>query len=263
MKYRLLRRITFFKLFSWNICSNYWAEQCNKKARKYDSIILPENIKSPLIKDMEDFSCKETAHWYHENDLPYKRSYLLYGPPGSGKSSFIQAMAGLLKRNVYYLQPANPKFTDDTLKDAILLAEKKSIVVLEDIDSLFDEDRKNKCSDSPLTFSGLLNALDGITSIDGHIFVMTTNFIERLDPALIRDGRVDYRVEFPSATREQMVKFFLKFFKDEKDAAEEFANNVEKESTKKSVSMAKLQNHFIKHRRSNAQEAKIFVNNDQ
>jgi len=163
-----------------------------------------------------------------------------------------------VNRNVNYLQSANPKFTDDMLKTSIIQAENKSIIVMEDIDALFDEKRNNKCADSPLTFSGLLNSLDGITNIDGHIFVLTTNYIDRLDSALIRDGRVDKRVEFPSATREQMVNFFLKFYNNEVECAQEFADNVDKSSNGAPVSMAKLQNHFIKHRRSNAQEAKVF-----
>jgi len=248
-----------FKIYSWDLNRGYWAKQATKRTRPEDTIILPENIKSPLLKDLTNFVSNNTAQWYQKHYLPYKRSYLFYGTPGSGKSSFIQVMAGILKRNVYYLQPSNPKFSDDTLKSAILSADSKSIIILEDIDALFDENRNNKSEKSPLTFSGLLNALDGITNVDGHIFVLTTNFIDRLDPALIRDGRVDYKVEFPSATREQLVKMFLRFYENENGCAEEFANNVEGAMKGIPISMAKLQNHFIKHQTSSAKDATLFT----
>jgi len=164
-------------------------------------------------------------------------------------------MAGLIGRNVYYLQPAHPEFTDDMLRNSIIDADKNSIIVMEDIDALFDEQRNSKSEKCPLTFSGLLNALDGLTNIDGHIFVLTTNFVEKLDPALIRDGRVDFRVEFPNASREQMVQMFLNFYPGEIELAEKFAERVTEVLEGEYVCMASLQNHFIKNRKSNAEVA--------
>jgi len=209
----------YFKLYCWDLHNQYWRKLTEKTIRSLDSIVLPSSVKEELVNDLGEFTSKETSNWYHKHGIPYKRSYLFYGPPGSGKSSFIHAMAGIVKRNVYYLQPAHPLFTDDMLRNSIIHAEKNSIIVMEDIDALFDENRNSKSEKCPLTFSGLLNALDGLTNIDGHIFVLTTNYIERLDPALIRDGRVDYRIEFPNATREQVVDMFLKFYPNEFDYA--------------------------------------------
>jgi len=201
----------YFKLYCWNLRNQYWSQLAEKRIRSLESVVLPNSVKESLIVDLQEFTSKETADWYHYHGIPYKRSYLFYGPPGSGKSSFIHAMAGLIGRNVYYLQPAHPEFTDDMLRNSIIDADKNSIIVMEDIDALFDEQRNSKSEKCPLTFSGLLNALDGLTNIDGHIFVLTTNFVEKLDPALIRDGRVDFRVEFPNASREQMVQMFFEF----------------------------------------------------
>jgi len=220
-----------------------------------ESVVLPSSVKETLLNDLEEFTSKETSDWYHFHGIPYKRSYLFHGPPGSGKSSFIHAMAGLIRRNVYYLQPAHPEFTDDNLRNAIIHADKNSIIVMEDIDALFDENRNSKSEKCPLTFSGLLNALDGLTNIDGHIFVLTTNYIERLDPALIRDGRVDYRIEFPCANREQMVQMFLKFYPGEVKYANKFGDVVIEVLDGGTVCMASLQNHFIKHRNSTAEVA--------
>jgi len=245
----------YFKLYCWDLRSQYWRQLTEKHIRSLDSIVLPTDVKESLINDLGDFTSKETSEWYHKFGIPYKRSYLFYGPPGSGKSSFIHAMAGIIKRNVYYLQPAHPMFTDDMLRNSIIHADKNSIIVMEDVDALFDEDRNSKTEKCPLTFSGLLNALDGLTNIDGHIFVLTTNYIERLDPALIRDGRVDYRIEFPNATKEQIVDMFLKFYPNEFEYAKKFGDKVMEVLQGESVCMASIQSHFIKHRKSTAEVA--------
>merc|ERR1712176_223050 len=87
-----------------------------------------------------------------------------------------------------------------------------AIVVLEDVDALFGKGREKKIHQSPLTFSGLLNALDGVGNHDGLVFVLTTNFKEQLDSALIRDGRVDMRVRFNYCAPDQIEKLFENFY---------------------------------------------------
>ena len=68
------------------------------------------------------------------------------------------------------------------------------IVVIEDIDALFGKDRASKNAKSPLSFSGLLNALDGFGAASGQIYILTTNLREQLDSALIHKGSVDFQV---------------------------------------------------------------------
>merc|ERR1719221_594513 len=91
-------------------------------------------------------------------------------------------------------------------------APKKSVLVFEDVDAIFDKSRQKLLSDSVLTFSGLLNALDGVGKADGQILVLTTNHKDRLNPALIRNGRVDVHIEFLAATDEQIAQMFLRFY---------------------------------------------------
>lgn len=124
----------------------------------------------------------------------------------------IQALAGKFSRNLCYLSPTHPELSDDSLKSAIERVPDNAIVVLEDVDALFGKNREKKIHQSPLTFSGLLNALDGVGNHEGLIFVLTTNFKEQLDAALIRDGRVDYRLRFDYCTPEQMEKMFENFY---------------------------------------------------
>lgn len=135
----------------------------------------------------------------------------------------------------------------------------QSIVLLEDIDSAFvnrEEDKKVKSAYEGLnqvTFSGLLNMLDGVASTEARILFMTTNYIDRLDSALIRPGRIDVKEYIGHATYNQIVRAFQKFYPntDEK-LAEEFATKVE--SFKRPISMAQLQGYFLFHK-ENCQEA--------
>ena len=98
--------------------------------------------------------------------MPYRRGYLLYGPPGSGKTSFTQAIAGALKLNICYLNLSGGHMDDDDLNRALNDAPSHSIILLEDIDGIFKgrESVINQGSRGRVTFSGLLNALDGVRS---------------------------------------------------------------------------------------------------
>jgi len=108
----------------------------------------------------------------------------------------------------------------------------------------------DKC---PLTFSGLLNALDGVSSTDGQIFILTTNFVEKLDEALIRSGRVDRKIQFPSVDPKLANEMFLQFYPGENDAAADFEHQMTQlinnpEQIK--LCMADLQQHFILNRKN-------------
>ena len=175
-------------------------------------------------------------------------------------ASLIQALAGRFQRNVCYLSSlSHPEMTDDNLKSAVQRVPPKSIVVLEDVDALFGDNGRGKRhgDKSALTFSGVLNALDGVGGSTGQVFVLTTNHRERLDPALIRQGRVDVHVEFTDATREQMVQLFSQFYKEAAPAlAEGFAEKLTGLLGDKSVSMACLQAYFITMRKEGAEAAR-------
>jgi len=202
-----------FRVYRWNVCQGYWYMESLQKARKLQSVVLPSNLKDDIITDVEQFLDKSTKDWYNKHGIPYKRSYIFYGPPGTGKTSFIQALAGAYGRHVCFLQPNNPKFTDDMFKSCLQKAPEKSIIVLEDIDALFNN-RHSMNRSCPLTFTGLLNGLDGIGNAVGQLFVLSTNHLERLDPALIRSGRVDRKFEFGFCSDEALQLMFQRFYPD-------------------------------------------------
>jgi len=213
------------------------------------------------VGDLDDFVSAGTRKWYASHGIPYKRSLLLFGSPGAGKTSLIQALAGRYKRNLAILTPSHPEMTDDGLKAAVQRVPNKSIIVLEDVDAIFAEGRSKRDGDkSSLTFSGVLNALDGVGQSAGQIFILTTNHREKLDPALIRNGRVDCHVEFTDADAEQAAELFRQFYSAEKEKvalSEAFANRLFElvKERQTSISMAALQHYFIIMRRATAKEA--------
>jgi len=157
-----------------------------------------------------------------------------------------------------FVQPLSKEWTDDTFSACVQFAPRRALIVLEDIDAYFGRNRETLHSKCPLTFSGLLNALDGVSSTDGQIFILTTNFVEKLDEALIRSGRVDRKIQFPSVDPDLAAAMFLQFYPDERDAANEFRSQMVKliqNPDQIKLCMADLQQHFIQHRKNIASVA--------
>jgi len=176
--------------------------------------------------------------YYLERGIPYRRGYLLHGPPGTGKSSLITAIAGEIKMNVYVINLGSKSLTDELLIDVMSEAPSRCILLLEDIDACLETSESAK-----LTLSGLLNAIDGIVAQQGRILFMTTNTIEKLPPALIRPGRIDLRLFLGYAKKIQLKRLFLKFYPDEL-LAEQFSNKIPENT----ISMANLQGYLIKYK---------------
>lgn len=252
-----------------------WRQFGNPRSRRpLDSVILDEGVAERLVLDIQEW--QNSAGWYASRGIPYRRGYLLHGPPGSGKSSFIYALAGHLGYNICVLNLAEKGLTDERLALALSCVPSNSIVLLEDVDAAFParsprraaRSQRNSPSgsipfvmqkisagsaSSDVTFSGLLNVLDGVASSEERIIFMTTNFIENLDPALVRPGRVDVVELIGDATYFQVVSMFIKFFPDTVDkgtgksiAAERFASIIE--SSDSEISMAMLQGYFLKNK---------------
>lgn len=218
-----------------------------RKKRMLESVILDDGIASSIVKDVKDFLI--SGDWYHTRGIPYRRGYLLYGPPGSGKTSFIQALAGELDYNICILNLSENNLTDDRLNHLMNHIPDRSILLLEDIDAAFNkrEQSEDKGYTSGVTFSGLLNALDGVASAEECITFMTTNHPEKLDPALLRPGRVDFKVKIDNATFYQAKNMFMKFYDNEPEKCEEFVTKFKQLGT--SVSTAQLQGLFVYNKR--------------
>lgn len=221
-----------------------WYRASLREMRPLSTVVLPGKTVEEIADDVRQF--RESEGWYRSRGIPYRRGYLFHGVPGSGKTSLISALAGQFQMALYVLNLADPSLTDS--KVLTLLSETKagSIILLEDIDASFAQREKGRDSDNGLTFSGLLNALDGAASQEGTLVFMTTNHKSVLDPALIRPGRADVHLLFDYATREQALSLFQQFFPDTASAlANKFADSISPR-----VTMAQIQGHLLQHRNS-------------
>lgn len=178
------------------------------RVKSLDKTIISPLIKQPLIKDIEEFLKSES--WYLNTSIPYKRGICLYGPPGTGKTTLALAIASYTKRRVYCLN-LNCLENDSRLPNAFKDMQQNSILLLEDIDKVFPG-RENVCSDAKITFSGLLNCLDGAFYKHGIITIITTNHLEKLDEALLRTGRIDLKLEIPKPQSSEISEYLSIFY---------------------------------------------------
>lgn len=203
-----------------------WDRSQGYTPRCLESVILQPGEKERLLKDVAKF---RTSHArYQKLGVPYHRGYLLYGPPGTGKSSLVSALGGHFAMSVYMVNLT--AFNDRSLRSAINDVPPNSIVLFEDIDCMKAgearpvgsagaearnanaEQKENAPATFSVTLSGLLNVLDGFHAPANVLFMMTSNRIDALDAALLRPGRIDYRVYLGEATRAQKIELYQRFF---------------------------------------------------
>ncbi|KAK0552500.1 hypothetical protein OC844_006427 [Tilletia horrida] len=227
-----------------------WELVTSRPKRLFSSVLLEGRTQEALLGDIRAFLSKRMRTFYAQRGVPHRRGFLLYGPPGSGKTSSIVAIAGELNLNVYALSLAQRGLDERLLLELANECETPSILLLEDIDAAFTgrskmfggegdktEDASASASASApaeavgppgaagaapgastvgqenrVTFSALLQLLDGAASSENRIVFCTTNHLERLDPALIRPGRIDVRVAYHNASRRQAKGLFCRIF---------------------------------------------------
>ncbi|ETW86052.1 AAA+-type ATPase [Heterobasidion irregulare TC 32-1] len=183
-----------------------------RRKRPLGSVVLQEGVGEKVEQDVKAFL--QRREWYADRGIPYRRGYLLHGPPGSGKSSFIQALAGSLGYDICLLNLSERGLTDDKLNHLMSNAPERSFILIEDVDAAFNK-RVQTSEDgyqSSVTFSGFLNALDGVASGEERVIFLTTNHIEKLDAALIRPGRVDLETLIDDANPRQAKTLFMRFY---------------------------------------------------
>jgi chaperone BCS1 len=215
-----------------------WRWNGARQKRPLSSIVLEDGVKQMLIADCKDFMRSE--EWYAERGIPFRRGYLLHGVPGSGKTSLIHAIAGELGLDIYCLSLSQKGMSDTMLSGLMGRVPTRCIVLLEDLDAAFTKStsRDSNSTGVPtvptvgeaaadgntLSLSGLLNSIDGISATEGRLLFATTNYLDRLDSALSRPGRMDVWVNFTNATRWQAEGIFKCFFPSRKQQ-EEAANS--------------------------------------
>lgn len=167
-----------------------------KHPSTFNTLAMDPALKKEIIDDLDRFM--KRRDYYRRVGKAWKRGYLLYGPPGTGKSSLIAAMANYLKFNVYDFELTNIG-SNSELRRLLVYTQNRSIIVIEDIDcsvELHNRQGDDGNNNNQFTLSGLLNFIDGLWSTcgDERIIVFTTNHKDKLDPALLRPGRMDKHI---------------------------------------------------------------------
>lgn len=197
--------------------SDYWGGSKAQPVRPEESIYLAEGVKEKLWEALDTFMGNE--EFYKLHGVPYHFGILLHGPPGTGKTSVVKALASYLKQDLNILKSSDL----GKLGEAASELKPKQIMLVEDFDSYCpatsgdgakEEDDILKgfmlMGDSGL--SSLLNNLDGVTSTHGRIVVFTTNHLDKIDPAVLRPGRIDVKIEIGYVDDHGMDKFLIAFF---------------------------------------------------
>ncbi|KAK7686175.1 hypothetical protein QCA50_010395 [Cerrena zonata] len=239
-------------VYASDTCNN-WRQVATRPKRPMKSIVLDPGIKDLILDDARDFL--ESKTWYQERGIPFRRGYLLYGAPGSGKTSIIQSLAGELGLDVYVISLSRMGLDDSSLSELISELPEKCIALMEDIDAAFhrglnrnmdddvekqnlppdEKDREPKEDEKPsrITLSGLLNALDGVGAQEGRILFATTNRYGALDPALCRPGRMDMHIEFKLASKFQATELYQCFYLPTESKVTEKSDKVSEKQSEK------------------------------
>jgi len=226
-----------------------WDIGCQKAVRPMDTLYLDDAVKQDILHDIQHYTKVSTREYYQRRGIPYRRDYLLHGPPGTGKTSLSLALAGRFKLDLYVLNMS--AVNGDTMLNSMFnTLPMRCIVLLEDIDVVGIKREAASDSDSgadgesgtsgprlslggplPLggggpgssrgcTLSGLLNVLDGVASQEGRIVLMTSNDPDSLDEALLRPGRIDRKYYLGRMKRAAVEAMFTRMFEPEKPGAD-------------------------------------------
>lgn len=181
--------------------------------RPIDTLFFNDHIKEKVFDHIDNFLINKEL--YESKGLSYKTGILLYGAPGTGKTSFATALASKYNYNIIVVDMTTfDKLDINTLSICINADESKYIVLLEDIDTLFtslNREDNNIDKDERKIVNKMLQFLDSSSSPNDVIFIATTNHIEMLDEALTRDGRFDLKLEIGNLEKEtalEMIKSF-------------------------------------------------------
>jgi chaperone BCS1 len=218
-----------------------WNRITTRPSRAISTVILDSCKKKAVLDDMSEYLREDTRQWYANHGIPYRRGYLFSGPPGTGKTSLSSAIAGVFGLDIYVLSLLDPNISESHFLRLFSEVPTQCVVLLEDIDAAgmtlkranedpvtadtttyFDAMKKrarpgapvSTAPPTPISLSALLNAIDGVSSQEGRILIMTTNAPQDLDPALIRPGRVDMHVRFELPSRVEFQELFRSMFSD-------------------------------------------------
>jgi chaperone BCS1 len=269
-------------IYNFNHDGHYWNKETSVLKRDFNTIFIEDDIKDRLFNHLNKFY--ENEKWYHERGIPYQTGICLYGPAGTGKTSIVKGLASHFNKELCILRSSEMDRLPYALKclpsDSFIVIEDidTSSIVMERNPEESLEDNLYKLStkgnDGPrvveetappagkpsqqkdtgqnksiseyskVLFSDVLNAIDGIISIDKRVIIFTTNHLEKLDKALIRPGRIDLIERIDYISFEQFIRFCCIFYKDTLTSDDEEAFK-RYSFLKHHVTVAELQRNFM------------------
>ncbi|KAG5488969.1 hypothetical protein JIQ42_00588 [Leishmania sp. Namibia] len=221
-----------------------WHLLSERIRRPLSTLYLPADTKA-VVKEARLFL--QLKDMYAALGIPWRRGYLLEGPPGTGKTSFVMALAGELGLPVHILSLRSDHMDDDALLSLTSSLPRQSILLIEDLENVLKTPPGfGGCAGSPnasdpaavataeapsassaslystdvgggprsvMSLSALLNALDGVASSEGRLLLITTNDTSRIPFAevLLRPGRIDRRIKFQPLHAEQVHEMEASF----------------------------------------------------
>lgn len=196
-----------------------WGEWSSSPAprRGLETVITSGGVVESIREDLKKFLADEQK--YIRLGLPWHRGYLLHGPPGTGKTSLVKALANDLGMDLWYLSMGDIK-DDSGLMSLVRSVRSGGILLIEDIDSFSPvlsretNDEGVETGGHGVSTSALLNALDGVTTPHGLVTIMTTNYIDRIDDAIMRSGRADRIVEMGLPSWNEIQRLWTMFYPD-------------------------------------------------
>lgn len=182
-----------------------WAPVKGTKLRDWETIFINSEKKAWLLKDVTSFISARS--FFETRNIPYRRGYLLHGPPGTGKSSLVSALSRKLNRNLYLLNLKSCE-SESQFENIIASVPPESILLIEDIDRYYNKDQ----AEVKISYSTFINSISGVKYCEDIILIVTTNHPSKIDQALMRSGRLDvhFEVGYPGAqeANEYLAWFF-------------------------------------------------------
>jgi DNA replication protein DnaC len=235
-----------------------WQITKNINPRNMKTVYLPKRIENDIMGSIENY--QNDIDFFKENGFPSRYTFLFSGKPGVGKTSTIISLASQLNMDIYFLSLSSKISDMSSIGSLMNSIKKNSILMIEDLDrsiTKVNPQQNNQTMSfygqmNEIKLSDLLNSFDGVMSPNNVLIFITANNPEKLPAVLMRPGRINKHVEFPSITQEVFDIIVNKFYGSEVDDLEKFKkenHEVLINIINKNVSIAKIMNIIVETRR--------------